>query len=118
MARNFKDRSLPQKLILCLKIKIWRTGKALFVLVHINQFSLSCLMCWSLKLPLQNPCINTNRVHRSCVIKSCSRVITRSNSRFLFLGYNVLCTFYMKFEVPTAVTMKVLCSGLWHYIVL
>jgi hypothetical protein len=31
MARNFKDRSLPQKLILCLKVKLWRTGKALFV---------------------------------------------------------------------------------------
>jgi hypothetical protein len=44
MARNFKDRSLPQKLILCLKIKIWRTGKALFVLVQINQFSVSCLV--------------------------------------------------------------------------
>lgn len=31
MVRNFKDQSLLQRLILCLKIKIWRTGKSLLM---------------------------------------------------------------------------------------
>jgi len=31
MVRNFKDQSLLQRLILCLKIKIWRTSKSLLM---------------------------------------------------------------------------------------
>jgi hypothetical protein len=29
--RNFKDQSLLQRLILCLKVKIWRTSKSLLM---------------------------------------------------------------------------------------
>jgi len=31
MVRNFKVQSLQQRLILCLKVKIWRTSKSLLM---------------------------------------------------------------------------------------
>lgn len=45
MVRNFKDQSLLQRLILCLKVKIWRTSKSLLMFNSIWHFPLwICVM--------------------------------------------------------------------------